>query len=109
MSTLHISDTLLDGYVVLFQQLTPTDQAILLDKLMEPTKNDWSAKRTFEELQHTQMSNQCISIERAADSSGIEAARQVFGAWGSEENREDVDQMILAIAENRTWDPEVEI
>jgi hypothetical protein len=109
MSTLHISDTLLDGYVALFQQLAPSDQAILLDKLMEPTKNDRSAKMTIEKLQRTQMSNQCISIERAADSSGIEAARLVFGAWASEEYREDVDQMIQVIAENRMWDPTVEI
>ena len=37
MSTLRIFDTLLDGYVALFQQLTPSDQSVLLDKLTETT------------------------------------------------------------------------
>ena len=33
MSTLHLSDSLLDGYVALFRQLPPKDQTILLDAL----------------------------------------------------------------------------
>jgi hypothetical protein len=149
MSTLHISDTLLDGYVALFQQLTPTDRVILLNKLTEAVTTDvpvsdspleqrndripdvvylpkppndlsleelagsWiddrSAAEIVEDLRRSRTLNRCISFERAADSSGIEAARQVFGAWGNEENREDVDRMIQVIAENRMWDPTVEI
>jgi len=35
MSTLHLSDSLLDGYVALFRQLEPKDQTILLNKLAE--------------------------------------------------------------------------
>ena len=33
MSTLHLSDSLLDGYVAMFRQLAPKDQTILLDAL----------------------------------------------------------------------------
>jgi len=40
MSTLHLSDTLLDGYVALFHQLAPRDQTILLNKLTETASTD---------------------------------------------------------------------
>jgi len=95
MSTLHLSDTLLDGYVALFHQLAPRDQTILLNKLTETVSIDVPVS--------------CVSLEKVADPSGVEAARQVFGAWGGEENREDVNQMIQAIAENRMWEREVQI
>jgi len=39
MSTLHLSDTLLDGYVALFQQLAPKDQTILLGALTESAQS----------------------------------------------------------------------
>ena len=44
MSTLHLSDSLLDGYVALFRQLPPKDQTILLDALtkMAGTKTSGS-------------------------------------------------------------------
>ena len=38
MSTLHLSDSILDGYVTLFRQLEPRDQTILLNKLAESTE-----------------------------------------------------------------------
>ena len=148
MSTLHLSDTLLDGYIALFHQLAPRDQTILLNKLTETVSTDsansddsekrnnlirdaiylpkppnapsleelagsWIDDRSAEEivadLRRSRTPNLCISIEKAADPSGVEAARQVFGAWGGEENREDVNQMIQAIAENRMWEREVQI
>ena len=40
MSTLHLSDTLLDSYVALFHQLAPRDQTILLNKLTETVSTD---------------------------------------------------------------------
>ena len=95
MSTLHLSDTLLDGYVALFHQLAPGDQTILLNKLTKMVSIDIPVS--------------CASLEKPADPSAVEAARQVFGAWGGEENREDVDRMIQAIAEHRMWEREVSI
>ena len=148
MSTLHLSDTLLDGYVALFHQLAPRDQAILLNKLTETVSTDsansddskkrnnlirdavylpkppnapsleelagsWTDDRSAEEIvadwRRSRTPNLRVRLEKAADPSSVEAARQVFGAWGGEENREEVDRMIQAIAENRTWDPNVEI
>jgi hypothetical protein len=90
MSTLHLSDALLDDYVALFQQLTPKDQTVLLNALTE------SANKKF-------------CLERVADPSGAEGARQVFGVWSGEENREDVEQMLRAIEENRMLEREVKI
>jgi hypothetical protein len=84
MSTLSHSDSLLNDYVAMFQQLEPTEQVILLGKLN-------------------------YSLEKTADPAGVEAARQICGAWGGEENREDVEQMLRAIAENRTQEREVKI
>jgi len=98
MSALHHSDTLLEGYISLFHQLAPRDQEVLLDTITKPVS---VRSRVSEERE--------LRFEKIADPNGIEGAKQVFGAWGGEENREDVDRMILAIAENRMWDPNVEI
>ena len=98
MTTLHLSDSLLDGYVAMFRRLESNDQTILLDKLTSAEK-----KMSVPEK------NRQFCFEKVADPGGIEAARQVFGAWGNEANREDIDLMVQAIAENRAWDPEVEI
>jgi hypothetical protein len=43
MSTLHLSDTLLDGYIALFHQLPQKDQAVLLNALIESTKRNTDA------------------------------------------------------------------
>ena len=90
MSALHHSDTLLEGYISLFYQLTPRDQEVLLDKITKPVsvKSRVSGERE-------------LRFEKIADPNGVEEARHVFGAWDDEENREDVDRMVLAIAENR--------
>jgi hypothetical protein len=50
MSTLHLSDTLLDGYVALFTQLGPQDQAILLNKLTESMKTDVTVPESVPEI-----------------------------------------------------------
>ncbi|MCL2624151.1 MAG: hypothetical protein FWD31_10850 [Planctomycetaceae bacterium] len=49
MSTLHLSDTLLDGYVALFAQLGPQDQTILLNKLTESIKENGNTLKNFPE------------------------------------------------------------
>jgi hypothetical protein len=90
MSTLHLTDSLLDGYVALFHQLEPRDQTILLNVLVD------SANKNY-------------SLERVADPTGVDGARQVFGAWGGEENREDIEQMLRAMEENRMLEREVKI
>ena len=40
MTTLRLSDSLLDGYVALFTQLESRDQTILLNKLTKSTNRD---------------------------------------------------------------------
>jgi hypothetical protein len=40
MTTFSLSDSLLNDYVAMFQQLEPTEQAILLGKLTESTKKE---------------------------------------------------------------------
>jgi len=115
MSTLHLSDSLLDGYVALFRQLEPRDQTILLNKLAESTekRSTIQAKRDVEEIvedvKNSRLQTQSYNLEKEPDPSGIEAARQIFGAWGREEDREDIDQMVRAITENRMWKREVEL
>ncbi|MCL2624154.1 MAG: hypothetical protein FWD31_10865, partial [Planctomycetaceae bacterium] len=50
MSTLHLSDTLLNGYVALFTQLGPQDQTILLNKLTESIKEAPLKKMSREDV-----------------------------------------------------------
>ena len=115
MSTLHLSDSLLDGYVALFRQLEPRDQTILLNKLTESTEKrstipaKQGTEETVDDLRNSRLQTQSYNLEKEPDPSGTEAARQIFGAWGGEENRKDVEQMLQAIAENRMWKREVEI
>ena len=98
MSTQSFSNSFLNHYVAMFRQLESEEQTILLNKLT-----------STEEKSSIPEKNKNFCFEKTADPSGVEAARQIFGVWGSEENREDIDQMVQAIAENRTWDSEVEI
>jgi len=115
MSTLHLSDSLLDGYIALFSQLEPRDQTILLNKLAESTekRSTIPAKRGGEEIvedsKNSRLQIQSYNLEKEPDPSGTEAARQIFGAWGGEENRKDVEQMLQAIAENRMLERKVEL
>ena len=98
MSTHSLSDSVLNNYVAMFRRLESKEQTMLLDQLTSAKENTYTLEK-----------NRRFCFEKVADPSGIEAARQVFGAWGSEENREDIDKMVQAIAENRGWDSEVEI
>jgi hypothetical protein len=49
MPTLHLSDSLLDGYVALFDQLGSKDQTILLDRLIESKKVHPGTAKNFPE------------------------------------------------------------
>jgi hypothetical protein len=99
MPTLHLSDSLLDVYIGLFNQLVPLDQTILLNKLVESIhESNTAVKNTTAKVFH---------YEKVADPTGVEAAKQLFGAWRGEENREDVEQMLQAIADNRMLEREV--
>ena len=99
MSTQHISDSLLDDYVAKFVQLEPRLQVILLNRLTESVKENATVPDNIPE--------KIFLYEKTADPTGVDAARQLFGAWSGEENREDVEQMLRAIAENRMLEREV--
>jgi hypothetical protein len=90
MTTLRLSNSLLDGYVALFRQLDPKDKTILLDSLAESQSQNYG-------------------LEKEPDPTSVEAARQIFGAWSGEENRQDVEQMLRAIADNRMLEREVKL
>ena len=99
MSTLQLPDLLIEDYITRFLQLEPQVQTILLNKLTETVKEKTTLPKNFPE--------KIFLYERAADPTGVDAARQLFGAWSGEENREDVEQMLRAIAENRMLEREV--
>ena len=65
--------------------------------------------KSLEELAGVWIDDHPVCIERLADPSGVEAARQIFGAWADEEDSEDMERMIQAIRENRTLEREVKI
>jgi len=110
MSTLQLSDTLLNGYITLFSQLGQQDQTVLMDRLMESMRKDVAVSEDrSEDSYFLPKPTNPKSFERLADPSGVEAARQIFGAWSAEEDNEDVAQMIQAIKENRTLEREVNI
>jgi len=93
MSTLHHTDSLIECYLAQFTQLEPKIQVILLNRLTESVQKSFTVPINIPE--------KVFLYERAADPTGVDAARQLFGAWSGEENREDVEQMLRAIAENR--------
>ena len=47
MSTLHISESLIDDYVARFAQLAPRDQTILLNRLTETIKENGSPSKKY--------------------------------------------------------------
>ena len=99
MPTRHLSDSLIEDYVAIFAQLGPRDQTILLNRLAESVREKVTVPENIPE--------KVFLYEKAADPTGVEAAKQLFGIWGGEENRDDVEQMLRAIAENRMLEREV--
>jgi len=101
MPTQQLTDSLIDDYVARFVQMGLRDQTILLNKLVESIQENIAIPGN--------MSEKVFLYEKAADPTGVEAAKRLFGVWGGEENRDDVEQMLRAIAENRMLEREVVI
>jgi len=99
MPTLHLSESMIEDYIAKFAQFGPRDQVILLNRLTESVQKNATVPDSIPE--------KIFLYERTADPTGADAARQLFGAWSGEENRQDVEQMLQAIAENRTLEREV--
>ena len=99
MPTLHLSDSLLNDYIAKFAQMELRDQTILLTKLVESIKENIVIPGNMPE--------KVFLYEKPADPTGVEAAKRLFGVWSGEENRDDVEQMLRAIAENRMLEREV--
>ena len=99
MPTQQLSDSLLNDYVARFAQMGLRDQTVLLNKLVESIQVNISHPGNIPE--------KVFLYEKTADPTGLEEARRIFGVWGGEENREDVEQMLRAIAENRMLEREV--
>jgi CRISPR/Cas system CMR subunit Cmr4 (Cas7 group RAMP superfamily) len=99
MSTLHLSDSQIEDYVAKFVQLAPQVQRVLLNRLTETVQENGTAPENIPE--------KVFLYEKTADPTGVEEARRLFGVWGGEENRNDVEQMLKAIAENRMLEREV--
>jgi len=82
MSTLHLSDSLLDGYVALFRQLEPRDQTILLNKLAESTekRSTIPAKRgnNIPDVYFLPKPENALTLEELA------------GSWGDERTAEEI-------------------
>ena len=101
MSTQQLSDSLIDDYVTRFAQMGLRDQTILLNKLVESIQENIAVPGNMPE--------KIFLYEKAADPTGVEEARKLFGVWSGEENHDDVEQMLRAIAENRMLGREVVI
>ena len=100
MPTQQLTDSLIDDDdVARFAQMGLRDQTILLNKLMESIQVN---------ISHTgNIPEKVFLYEKATDPTGVEAAKRLFGVWSGEENRDDVEQMLRAIAENRMLEREV--
>ena len=78
MSTLHLSDTLLDGYLALFDQLAPRDQTILLNKLTETVKGHNTLPKNFPEK---------IFLPKPPNAPSFE---ELCGAWEDDRSAEEI-------------------
>ncbi len=79
MKTIDIDNTLIDGYLELLDNLSPSNKLDLISKLTESVKTDITNKR------------------RAFDDS--------FGAW---ESSETAEELITMIRESRTFKRDIE-
>ena len=78
MSTLHLSDTLLDGYLALFDQLAPRDQTILLNRLAESAKVNNALPKNFPEKIFLPEPENPLTLEELA------------GSWQDERSAEEI-------------------
>jgi hypothetical protein len=79
MKTIDIDNTLIDGYLELLENLSPSNKLDLISKLTNSVKSDITNKR------------------RAFDES--------FGAW---ESTETADELIAMIRSSRTFNRDIE-
>ena len=78
MPTLHLSDTLLDGYVALFAQLEPRDQTILLNRLAKSVQENDNTPRDIPEMYFLPKPPNAPSLEELA------------GSWEDERSAEEI-------------------
>lgn len=97
MSTLHLSDTLLDIYVTLFQQLEPQDQTILLNTLTG------SVKKNFSEMIDQNDKYPVYHIPKPVDAPAFE---ELAGSW---EDDRSADEIMEDIRQSRTRNREVNL
>jgi len=88
MSTLQLSDTLLDDYVTLFTQLEQQDQTVLLDKLMESMRRDISISKNRDE--------DFYYLPEPANPKTLE---ELAGAWVDDRSAEEI---IADLRQSRT-------
>ena len=78
MPTLHLSDSLLDGYVALFDQLGPRDQTILLNRLTESKKENANTRKNFPDKIFLPEPENALSLEELA------------GSWQDDRSTEEI-------------------
>jgi len=78
MPTLHLSDSLLDGYVALFDQLGPRDQTTLLNRLKESIKENDTTLKNFPEKIFLPEPENALSLEELA------------GSWEDDRSTEEI-------------------
>ena len=78
MPTLHLSDSLLDGYVALFDQLGTRDQTILLNRLTESIKENPPQKTNIPEKIFLPEPENPLSLEELA------------GSWQDDRSAEEI-------------------
>jgi len=81
MTTLHLSDSLLDGYVALFTQLEPQDQTILLNKLTESSKNNSVSQRRNTEIP---------GMYYLPEPENAKTLEELAGSWDDERTAEEI-------------------
>ena len=81
MSTLHLSDSLLDGYVAMFRQLAPKDQTILLDALAGTAETNLSVAEKQDDK---------YPIYYLPKSPGAPSFEELAGSWEDERSAEEI-------------------
>ena len=92
MPTLHLSDSLLDGYVALFDQLEPQDQTILLNKLTELMKKNAATLKNGPENK--------VFLPKPANAMSLGV---LAGSWEDERSAEEI---IEDLRRSRTPNPD---
>ena len=81
MTVLHLSDSLLDGYVALFTQLEPKDQTVLLNRLAESSKEDSA---------HKQRNTEIPGMYYLPEPENAKTLEELAGSWDDERSAEEI-------------------